>query len=150
MRTNKMGASLAARWLSLHTPGTGRLGSIPAQGGRAHVPQQSSHAVTKTQKKDPTRRNEDPTQQNRSMRARRHQGKPAGREGPRRGPGAPPRPRPGSRLSAIINEAVAHTPLRLLTVSVPVAVSPPSPERGNVPGFLPLLPSAFRQGQSLT
>lgn len=106
------------------------------------MPQQSSHAVTKTQKKDPTRRNEDPTQQNRSMRARRHQGKPAGREGPRRGP--------GSRLSAIINEAVAHTPLRLLTVSVPVAVSPPSPERGNVPGFLPLLPSAFRQGQSLT
>lgn len=62
--TNKTGASLAVRWLRLHTPSAGGPGSVPAQGARSHVPQQSSHAVTETQKKDPTRRSEDPTQQN--------------------------------------------------------------------------------------
>ena len=55
--------------------------------------------------------------------------------GLRAGQAPRPVPRPGSRLSAIINEAVSHMPLGLLTVSVPVAVSPPSPERGNVPGL---------------
>lgn len=74
------------------------------------------------------------------MRTRRHPGKPTRREGPRRGRA----PRPGPAFSAV---SCPHA--SLTTHGLGHAASPPSPERGNVPG-LSATPPAFRQGQSLT
>ena len=57
------GASLTVEWLRLQASNGRGSGSIPGQGTRFHVPQLSSHAVTK----DPTCGREDPAQPNKQI-----------------------------------------------------------------------------------
>ena len=61
-KKGKMGTSLVAQWLRLHTPNVGSLGSIPGRGTRSHMHAATkiSHAATK----EPACRDYDPAQPN--------------------------------------------------------------------------------------